>query len=187
MYLFIHSLVPSKDGYWALDGDWMAGIIHMRLSVLCEKEAWLSGWLLVMKMASASRWNLAVADTFWTSTRVKRVTSGSGPHSLGVCCIPSARRPGWSTERRGCCQEIVGLRKQFGNSSVLSGEALWNVHRLRVGPLEGNTPGNSSIDVERGHSKVLGSQFLKTDFSVGRLSNFLIFLPLSSTSNILVA
>ena len=40
--------------------------------------------------------------------------------------------------------------------------------------------------MERGHSEALESQFLKADFSVGRLSNFLIFL-LSFTANVLVA
>ena len=114
-HVSVHSLVPSKDGYWVFDGDCTPGVIHVRLSVLCEKEAWLSGWLLVieniisLQMEPYCCWHLL----YLPSETRKRVTSGSGPHSLGVWCIPSARRPGWSSERRKCWQEIVGLRKQL--------------------------------------------------------------------------
>lgn len=56
----VYSLIPSKDGYWARGGYWMAGIINIGLAVLCGKQDWISGRLLVIKISLASRGSLFV-------------------------------------------------------------------------------------------------------------------------------
>lgn len=184
----MHILITYLSVYWftcflkrrSLSHRWSLelGTANVRLSVWGEKKAWASGRLLSAEIQPASKWSLAVAGTFCAyPSKGWKVALLFSPHSTHVCCVPSAWRSSWSTRRRIHQQQSAGFGKQTGHWALFcqvkpSGVCAWA--QMLMGEITSNYwCGRRIPECPR-------LPILKDWFSAGILSNFLIFLLLSS-------